>query len=358
MQACHWTNLRSNNLTRSIFLTAILILICIFTNTGCTKEYSKGKNMSLLQEKPVFEIKISAFGVKYFVEVNGISVLSELDPDGQVSLTLPINHWMRSGENTIGISAFPNKEKMPFNSRGYVKIDLTVRELSKKGKTYTVATLHFSGKKDENQSHTGMSSPSGIYASTMEFQLLESGDINVVDPVDKPMIGYEGAILFERKINIPSSLPLWKFFISEKIPDYTTIENENEYDRAMAPLFKEYEKLQNALSNRKVEPILSMFEERNQEIDMAFYLEPGTTAADLRESLLSAAGNKDLELLGLSIDNVNWHLEDNGKLVSLRRYGLDHAIILNYVNEKKAAVGSRAYPMYFRLQDGKWILTR
>ena len=56
--------------------------------------------------------------------------------------------------------------------------------------------------------------------------------------------------------------------------------------------------------------------------------------------------------------SLNWHLEDIGKLVSLRRYGLDHAIILNYVNEKKEAVGSRAYPMYFRLQDGKWILTR
>ena len=94
----------------------------------------------------------------------------------------------------------------------------------------------------------------------------------------------------------------------------------------MAPLFAEYRKVHDALAKKDIDAILPMFEERNRETDMAFYMEPGTTAKRMRESLMSTLTdlkNGNLELLELGPRNVDYHLEDNKKIVSLRRTGLD-----------------------------------
>ena len=47
-------------------------------------------------------------------------------------------------------------------------------------------------------------------------------------------------------------------------------------------------------------------------------------------------------------------IEDNKKLARLMRKGNDSAIVLNF----KKGMGSESYPLIFRLNDGKWILTR
>ncbi len=346
-----------------------VIVMFLFAGAGCAKEQpktkSKGNKMSLLFEKPVYTLQVETFGVAHFIKVNGATVIFDFDDEGQTSVVFPVNHWMRSGENTISFDLYPPEPGKPFNPNSYVRVSLMVHELSNPEEEYTVATLHFSGTKEECKSHTTGSSPSGVYNSMKGFVQDKDGDILVFDATEASMPAdedYEGAMTFARKLNIPSSLPLWAFFNSDEMPDYRFMyhDDDEKYDKAMTPLFAEYRKIQNALEKRDIEAIMPMFEERNRETDMAFYRVPGTTANSMRRVLLeSIADMKDgnLELLELEIRNVNYHLEDNKKIVSLRRRGLKPAIILNYKG-KKSDLGSERYPIFFRYQNGKYILTR
>ncbi len=313
--------------------------------------------MSILYKKPVFQLKVEVFGTTHYIKVNGMTVLFDIGEEGQTSVTLPVNHWMRSGENSLGINVYPSKRGEALNPSSYVRLELTVHDLSEPDKVYTIATLHFSGTKDANDSHTFASSPSGIYTSNHDFAVDDKGDIRVYDIISKVNNTFDGALGFERKITIPSSLPLWAFFTSNEMEDFYKIENDVDYEKAMMPLFIEYEKVQKAIANRNIESILPMFKERNKETDIAFYLQPGTTAANLRESLLNTINDEDIEPVELKISFFNFHLEDNNKIVSLRREGLEPAIILNFINKKKGT-GSRRYPMFFRYSNGKYILTR
>lgn len=348
-------------------LVAVILLLPV--SSGCTKAQSKekmkGKTMSILQKKPVYTLRVETFGVSHYINVNDCTVIFDADDEGQSAVVVPINHWMRSGENTISYDLFPPEPGKPFKPGGYVRITLMVHELSDPEKEYTVATLHFSGTKDEHQSHTTGSTPSGMYSSLKNFAQDKAGDIHVLDATGTPMPADEdfaGAMTFKRKINIPSSLPLWAFFKSEEMPDYRAMyhNDDEKYDEAMMPLFAEYEKIQNALEKKDIAAIMPMFEERNRETDMAFYLQPGTTAKRMRESLISTLTDLkegNIELLKMGIRNVDFHLEDNKRIASLRTRDLGHAIALNYIN-KKDDLGSKNYPMFFRYQNGKYILTR
>ncbi len=317
--------------------------------------------MSILHNKPVFQLNVEVFGTTHYIKVNGVTVIFDVGEDSQTSVILPVNHWMRPDENSIGVNVYPSKRGATLNPNSYVRLALTVHDLSEPDKVYTIATLNFSGEKDANQSHVGSSSTSGLYSSVKEFIADKNGDVHVYDAVVVPRKTFAGALIVERKINIPSSLPLWAFFCSDKITNYQiTCKDNDEYSKAMIPLFTEYMKIYDALEKKDIEAILPMFEERNRETDMAFYREPGTTATRMREALsetIRDLQDNNMELVEIDTQSVDFHLEDNEKVVSLRREGLTHAIILNYINKKKG-MGAEIYPMFFRYQNGKYILTR
>src|SRR5690625_7132614 len=80
--------------------------------------------------------------------------------------------------------------------------------------------------------------------------------------------------------------------------------SDEDYDTAMEDLFVMYEKVQSALARGDIERILPMFNERNEETDKAYYLEPGTTAAGIKEDLMDSIANRELELAPLSTNDV------------------------------------------------------
>jgi len=339
----------------SLLIPAVVTTVVMTALILVTSNDAKGSEpMSLLQNKPLYSVKVDAVGAKYTIRVNGISILREINPRGQIATILPVNHWMRSGENSIEILAFPDDKNEPFRRDFHLNIALLVRDYSDPDNEYTVATLVFDGKKDEDGSHTAQSSPSGIYASDKGFEAHPSGDVEVFDVTTTPRDGYDGALDVERIINIPSSLPLWAFFNSDEIPDYNAIEDDDEYEKAFESLYNEYKKIQDAIANKAIESILPMFDERNRETDLAFYREPGTTAAGIREDLLEAAHRADLELVELDIGSVGPLVEGDSRIVSLRRNIFNPTIVLNFTE----GIGSRRFPIYFRIQDGQWILTR
>ncbi len=361
-----------------ILVMSILVLALMPLSVGCAKEKSKEqakriakgkKNMSILMKKPVFSLKVNSFGAVNFIEVNGAIVTFDSTSKSQTTVTLPVNHWMRSGANTIRFDVFPPKRGEQVNPSSHVEIALIVHELNDPKKVYTIATLHFRGSKDANDAYTGKSSPSGVYSAVDGFKPDKDGDVQVFDvkATDRSdVLDYEGAIKFERKLHIPNSLPLWAFFNSEEMPDYLKLVNadRDKYHQKIGPLYAEYKKVYDALSKRDIAyidtHIMPMFEERNRELDLAFYHEPGTMKEGLRQSFLSTfkdmnEGNQ--ELLGFDISYFGFQLESNKKVASLIRRGMVPAIVINYVNELKG-VGSEQLNMLFRYQNGKYILTR
>ncbi len=360
------SSIYSNLWRLSRILAAALMVLLLLASAGCAKEQpktrTKGNKMSLLFEKPVYTLQVETFGVAHFIKVNGATVIFDFDDEGQTSVVFPVNHWMRSGENTIAFHLLPPKRGEQINPNSHVKIALTVCELTDQKNIYTVATLHFHGTADANKSHTGGSSPSGVFNSAKGFAPDKDGDVQVFDVTAVARPSYANSWTYTRKIDIPSSLPLWAFFNSQEMPDYRFMyhDDDEKDDKAMMPLFLEYRKVYEAIERQDVDAIMPMFAERNRELDMAFYLPPGTMEAELRDAFMSTF--KDMKdgnevLVELGIRNVDFQLETNKKIVGLVRPGLKAAVALNYINELDN-VGCERYPMFFRYQNGKYILTR
>ncbi len=229
--------------------------------------------MNILKNKPIYQLSLKAFGTKYLVQINGVVIHQETFSGGQLSTTLPINHWMRSGMNTIGIYIFPEKPGEDINVHASVTITLLVNDKDNPDVTYSVADISFSGKQLSDNKAVTNSSPSGRFDSDDDFRAAASGDIEIHDITKKDKL--KGRFLFSRKINIPSSLPLWAFFNSDDLPDYKPMSDE-EYYQHMNVLLAEYMKVQNALESGNVDAVIPMFSERNKELDAAFYLQPGS----------------------------------------------------------------------------------
>ncbi len=252
-----------------------LISMVIVTGLNANNTVAKEKKMNILKNKPIYRLGLKAFGTQYFVRVNGVVIHEEGFSGGQLSTVLPINHWMRSGKNTIGIYVLPPKSGEPINPNASVAITLMVRDKDMPDTEYSIADITFSGKLLSDNKAVSNSSPSGRLDSTQEFNLSASGDVEVHEITKKYVSDYEGAIIFSRKINIPSSLPLWAFFESDDLPSYYSMSDEDYY-KHLDMLLDEYMKVQRALESGDIDTVMPIFTERNKELDAAFYLESGT----------------------------------------------------------------------------------
>lgn len=309
--------------------------------------------MSVLITKPFFELKLEAFGVAHFVELNGISLVKEYDSFGKINTVFPVNHWFRPNQNVFGIYVLPDIEGEPINSNSYVNLALHVKDLQNESESYEVASICFSGKHLEVGDAVKGSTYSGKYDSAKGFSESKSGDVLVEDINMKKISEYEGCLFFERKLNIPSSLPKWAFFSSDELPDYDNI-SDSDYSSAKIDLYQEYEKIQRFVLNADLDSIVSLLAERNTETDKAFYLKPGETERKMRASLEGSLKDSDLELAELNPDYVDIRIEDNRKLVRLLRGDESSAIGFNF----KSIQGSLSYDFFFRRDKGKWIITR
>ncbi len=318
--------------------------------TGMKKNEGK-PIMSILQDKPVFELKLEGFGSQYVIYINGVSAHKQYNSGGQINTKLPINHWMRSGKNNISIITWSDEKGTPINPHARINIQLVVSSHNAPEKEYSIASVNFQNKL---KSPASESSPSGKYNSLRSFETDKQGDVEVFDIVAKKRNDLnQSAIEFSRDINIPSSLPLWSFFNSDELPDYKSM-NDDDYYKQLDTLLVEYLKVQQALKNNKTSDILSLFAERNRELDLAFYNPPGTLEKQIKEALMEAANNTEAELVDLSQKKVIFSVRENNKLVSLTRSKQKAAIVFNYKN----GMGSFRFDLIFRMKDGKWILTR
>lgn len=332
-----------------IYLKLLSISLFFLVNT-IIHANTLGKDMNPLTNNPYFTLKLNASGISFFIELNGASVHNVLDSDNQLSNVFPVNHWMRSGTNTLTLQVIPDEEGAEFNASSFVEIELLVATNQNKEKTHSISTIKFDASNNYNEFIKG-SSASGFYNNNLMTS--SSGNIIVSDISEIKLKEYDGALSFERKLVIPNSLPLWSFFTSDELPDLESM-SDTEYYSLMDILLIEYGKVQSALKTGHIHEIIPLFEERNRELDAAFYYEPGTMKNRISSSLLDASNNTDIKLVDLNKTNVDFTVESNNKLLSLTRDGLSSAITLNFKNGH----GSQRYNLIFRKENDNWILTR
>ena len=59
--------------------------------------------------KPVFYIKVDAFAARFFLKINGVSIMRQFDSFGKIDTTIPINHWMHPENNLLGMKVYPDE---------------------------------------------------------------------------------------------------------------------------------------------------------------------------------------------------------------------------------------------------------
>jgi hypothetical protein len=325
------------------------MLIQITLGTSPVNAQSKGNNMSLLQDQPVFELKLDGYGCMFIIYINDIKIHFQNNSDSKINTTFPINHYMRSGSNEIKLSLWSGSEE-PVSPAAYIKAELIVSEHKSPETEYTVTSVIFDNKALLALDKIKESTLAGKYNSEQAFSFDDKGDITINE------ISYKqekNVHVYNQNITIPSSLPLWAFFSSDTLPDYYGM-SDDEYYKEMDILLLEYQKIQNAIVNKDIASALSMFKERNTELDQAFYYPVGTYDEKVKKSLTNAANDETAELVELNSSHVDFRPFKNQKLNSLKRHNEQSAIRLNYTDIE----GSYGYHLIFRRENGNWILTR
>jgi len=326
----------------AFLLTFFTILLFGCTGTGSPQE---GKfNMSILNQKPVFTIDFHGAGTRYQFYVNG--VLVENDPHGgQTSHEVPVNHWMRSGVNTLELLIYPDDEGEDINTSSKIKALLQVRNYGEQ-ENHSLGGLFFDGATYKHDL------PALAYQRDVEnFSVMDDGRIVVSEMAVENDIYFEGTRKYSITIDVPSNLPLWSFFNSDSLPSSDALNNDDFY-AISGELYNILRDVQSQLEQGQVDEIMPLFAERNHETDLAFYKEEGQTEKELHSDFTNDIPT--LDMLSLNIKSTLYTSELNLKLASNFRNDRGNAISGNL----KSGPGNLSFPIMFRKQDGKWIITR
>ena len=312
---------------------------------------------NVLMEKPYFSISLeSDLCMGYFLLNGQLLYAAEMAP---VKVDLPVNHWIRKGENELMMMLAPVDEqgnfgKFPRNMK--CTMTLRVRESgSNSGENVTIAALKFAAKDP-----TGIkgNTPEGRLDSKNGFAPANKGDVLIGKAKKEPF--QEGGAIVTRSITLPEiGLPEWKFFKSDNITNLSGVDIEGRLDKETSDRLKKellpiYRKIWSALEARKVEEVLPLFEERNEETDAAFFKKPGDTGTMLAKELKDRASDPNNKLWPITDDNVIIQLYDNNKLVRLSQ---NNGKPLLSFDDVKVHVAYH-YDVIFRKSGNKWIITR
>jgi hypothetical protein len=320
-------------------LTIIILISILF---GCSGE-TKLTN-SILNKKPVFNLMIHSVGTRYEILLNGVMVYDDDSGGGQITTSLPINHWMRSGENSLRLVIYPDDEGTPINEKSEVNAEIYVHN-DEIEQQYRIGGFNFKG--------LGKIPEPDLLEYRLEAELFKRDDEGEVIAQDVEITEdtvFDGVIEYKQIFTIPNSLPLWAFFNSEHLPNEPDL-SEEEFWELSAELRDYLKMIQDKIIAGEFDEVMPLFEERNNELDKAFYYSSGVMQAKLKDAFETDIPQLDmLPITGKSVGYINEH---NQKLASVYRDGKP-AISGNY----KEGFGSLKFPIMFRKQDGKWIITR
>ena len=327
--------------------TFVLLIITLLVH-GCDNRDAIDQEkftMSILNQKPVFTINFHATGARYRLYLNGVLVERQGSSQGQNSYEIPVNHWMRSGKNTLDLTVYPNEEGEEIPPSSQIKALLQVRNFGEE-ENYALGGFVFSGA---NYKEPVLDK---AYQRDIEsFEIVDSGGIKISELGMIEDAPFDGARKYALTLEVPSNLPLWAFFQSDELPNSDTI-SDDDYYAVSDELYIILRNIQDHLEQGKVDDIMPLFTERNRETDLAFYKEEGQTERELHSDFTNDIPT--LNMIELDPKSSLYTSERNLKLASNFRNGRKNAISGNL----KSGPGNLSFPIMFRKQDGKWIITR
>ena len=119
---------------------------------------------------------------------------------------------------------------------------------------------------------------------------------------------FEGVVEYEQDFTIPNNLPLWAFFNSDEVANEPDLSEEAFWELS-AELRDHLKIIQDKIIAGDIDDIMPLFEERNNELDKAFYYSSGVMEAKLRDSFEEDI--TQLNMLELKGRNVKYASENN-----------------------------------------------
>jgi hypothetical protein len=346
------SNIKFKNNIISLLL-AILVGFCVvYMKNSNAVEVNTEKSDSVLFNKPIFELDIKSLACSYQVVLNGLVVFQDYSDTG-ISARMPVNHWFLPDNNVLEVHAINKEVNGKFDEEAFVKISLFVKQSGIDGPEYKVAELVQSAKGVAIGSPAlGTTQPARLN-SKRNFYVDNRGDVVVHEVQHEVTKGKYVNHHLTLPMHIPSAIPLWGFFSSDKIGFVDDLSDKDYYELRdeLAPI---YRKIHSAIINNQVDSIMPLFAERNEEYDRAFYYEPGTYERKLRASLQDAVVDSSLESVSLDNKYLGVYSPYGGQLVKLDRQSGHPAITFNF----KDAMGSQSYDIWFRKEGDQWIISR
>ncbi|TFY99029.1 hypothetical protein [Ramlibacter humi] len=239
------------------------------------------------------------------IRLNDVPVLPPGTPTRDVEVTLPVNHWVVPGRNTLSV--------VP---------DLQGQRKAQGACESSVALLSAPAGK-----------PASARAPLIEMRWPAAGP--------RPKEPFAAA---RAQVELPESLPAWAWMRSDVIAADR---------RTRAELVREYQRLWDAASRREVRQVLPAFAERNRELAAAFHTEEAEMAR--RAAMLEKLSqDRSLALFPLEPEDAELVVFAGGRLAKLTRWDGQPMLAFNY----KDGSGSETFDVVFRRSGGRWVIAR
>ena len=305
-------------------------------------------------DKPEYYLKLEAEKIPYLVLVNGVEL--ERDFDGYSVITeMPINHLIKNGKNTFGFLVPPEEyhegEFDPNNN----KVEIWVRGTSdSKSVEYKLADIIYKPELiDGIYKNSEPSMRAGVYSYGTDSTLIsnENGNLVLGEITEEYDYLDEWATILTRSFTAEVDFPPWLIFKGEKIVDFP-LKGDN-FENAEKILFPELEVLQKLFDSREIEKILTVFEDRSSEYDIAYYKKPGTTLRELENSIRNTFENGYSQIVKDS-DYMQLVSSSDGRVATIVNAGSMNGTIMFDAGDDFVI----SYNAYWIRKDGEWIIAR
>jgi hypothetical protein len=319
-------------------------MIIFFVNTNRAEGV---KNM--LQNRPFLTVHLNTSNCTHEVRMNDVPILPDDGRSiGSDVIKVPVNHWLKSGENELSVKIFPMPKEESI-SKAKIELAFQVNPFGDKDpdKKFTIATLYYQGSpEDKEEKKVSKSSVSGTFDSNNELKKDENGNVTIGDIIiTKIEEDNIKGVKISRTITLPLPFPEWKWFSSNLI--------ENNEDTKL-DLWKIYLNIYNNFKNKKFDSIYSLFDEYKEEYSIAMYnpslkKDPTYLADDVN--------NPDLEML-----ETRPEYHEYVKLLVFGNNKLAKIVIAHNnfspISFNIKGGGSRNHTFVFRRGGDKWIFCR
>jgi hypothetical protein len=308
--------------------------------------------------KPLFNLRVDIEGCAHDVYVNGGLITRNLE-GSKDHTEYPINHWLRSGSNEIQVNMLKPEGQL---DECNVKVELRYKDeaTAPDAPGVSLTTLVHDAQRAPATAPTDGSSPSGSFDSRTGQPATSGADVRVGAVVITTLPGKMSSVhSLSRAVEMAVPFPEWAFFRGEvQRPDWD-YENKQERQPVYDALLAAYQALHDRLAKGDVDAFVDACEERSREMDLAYYMTPGSSREILRKQVASAITNSNFELESLyKSPGKYWGylVGSKGTLVALTQ-GTRASALLSF-QKKGGQELAIVLPVFFRKEQGNYIVTR